>query len=528
MPKAAVKRFGSRKAVGGLKSMGTMQRPRTSSSFGVTWDDTQDLYRFGDFRGVLQKLWYDQPVRTQLLVAVAGINLLAALIAGAVSIFNTRTATQVEMEASLEVAERFVAVTVKDLAAQGKLDQLGQELPAQLKHLRHVRIMFINDSGELAVVSPPAGEDGAPPSVPAWFASLVRPETGDRKVRVLAGDADPIIVRGEPADEIAEAWQDFSSLAVVWLGINALVLVVFYIVMGRVLDPLASLSKGMRQLEGGEYGARLKPSKVRELSAITDRFNTLAGALDVTREENSRLYRQLITVQEEERREIANELHDEAGPCLFGIAANASSIQTIADRLPKQSTAEISKRVVEILSITERLKSMNRALIKKLRPGPLGRVKLAELIAELTAGLQGRHPDTQIHTDLGTLSRTYSEPVDLTIYRCIQEAITNAIRHGQPGNVWVKLTERNATGGNGHRSQIRDLQLTITDDGKGIAPSTPKGFGLTTMTERVRSLGGSCVVEGARSGGTIVRVEIPIDGDIKERAAAPELIGELS
>ena len=152
---------------------------------------------------MLQKLWYDQPVRTQLLVVVAGINLLAALIAGAVSILNTRTATQVEMEASLEVAERFVAVTVKDLDAQGKLDQLSQELPAQLKHLRHVRIMFLNDAGELAVVSPPAGEDGAPPRVPAWFAALVRPETGDRKVRVLAGDANPIIVRGEPADEIA-------------------------------------------------------------------------------------------------------------------------------------------------------------------------------------------------------------------------------------------------------------------------------------------------------------------------------------
>ena len=283
----------------------------------------------------------------------------------------------------------------------------------------------------------------------------------------------------------------------------------------------------MRQLEGGEYGARLKPSKVKELSVITDRFNTLASALDITREENSRLYRQLITVQEEERREIANELHDEAGPCLFGIAANASSIQTIADRLPKQRTIEISRRVVEILSIAERLKAMNRALIKKLRPGPLGRVKLAELVAELTAGMQGRHPDTQIHTDLGSLSRTYGEPVDLTIYRCIQEAITNAIRHGAAGNVWVRLAEQDAKG-NGHRKRAKTLQLTITDDGKGIAPSTPKGFGLTTMTERVRSLGGRCTVESASSGGTIIRVEIPMEADIKKHTTAPELIGELS
>jgi two-component system, NarL family, sensor histidine kinase UhpB len=477
---------------------------------------------------VLQKLWYDRPVRTQLLVAVAAINLLAALVAGAVSIFNTRTATQVEMEASLEVAQRFVAATLKDLSAQGKLDQLNQELPLQLKHLRHVRIMFMDDAGQLNIVSPHAADSSAAPYAPAWFAALVRPEIADRKVRVVAGRANPVVVLGEPADEIAEAWQDFASLAVVWLGINALVLIILYVVLGRVLDPLANLSKGMLLLEDGHYTTRLKPSKVKELAAITNRFNTLAGALDMAREENSRLYRQLITVQEEERREIANELHDEAGPCLFGIAANASSIQTIADRLPKERTVEISRRVGEILSIAERLKAMNRALIKKLRPGPLGRVTLAELIAELTAGLQGRHLDTQIHTDLGNLAKSYGEPVDLTVYRCIQEAITNAIRHGHAANITVELTEKDVGGTSGRKSAGQSVQLTVTDDGQGMAPSTPKGFGLTTMTERVRSLGGSCVVESAPSKGTSIRVEIPVQREGKERTRAPELVGELS
>ncbi len=477
---------------------------------------------------MLQKLWYDRPVRTQLLVAVAAINLLAALVAGAVSIFNTRTATQVEMEASLEVAQRFVAATLKDLSAQGKLDQLNQELPLQLKHLRHVRIMFMDDSGQLNIVSPHAADSSAAPYAPAWFAALVRPEIADLKVRVVAGKSNPIVVLGEPADEIAEAWQDFASLAVVWLGINALVLIILYVVLGRVLDPLANLSKGMLLLEDGHYTTRLKPSKVKELAAITDRFNTLAGALDMAREENSRLYRQLITVQEEERREIANELHDEAGPCLFGIAANASSIQTIADRLPKERTVEISRRVGEILSIAERLKAMNRALIKKLRPGPLGRVTLAELIAELTAGLQGRHLDTQIRTELGNLAKSYGEPVDLTIYRCIQEAITNAIRHGHAANITVELTEKDVAGTNGRKRAAETVQLTVTDDGKGMAPSTPKGFGLTTMTERVRSLGGACIVESAPSKGTSIRVEIPVQREGKERTRAPELVGELS
>ena len=140
--------------------------------------------------------------------------------------------------------------------------------------------------------------------------------------------------------------------------------------LGRVLDPLASLSKGMLNLEDGHYATRLDPPKVKELAVITERFNTLAGALDTARDENSRLYRQLITVQEEERRAIANELHDEAGPCLFGITANASSIQNLADQLPDKRTGEISRRVGEILSITERLKLMNRALLEEASARP--------------------------------------------------------------------------------------------------------------------------------------------------------------
>jgi two-component system sensor histidine kinase UhpB len=479
---------------------------------------------------VLQKLWYERPVRTQLLVAVGVINLLAALLAGAVSILNTRTATKVEIEASLEVAQRFVAATMKDLAAQDRLAQLNEELPLELKHLRHVRIMYMDASGQLTVVSPQPDNGAAGRRyVPSWFAALVRPQLVGRAVRVVALEGEnPVIIVGEPADEIAEAWHDFSSLAIVWLVLNALILAILYVVLGRVLDPLAHLSKGMLNLEDGHYATRLAPPKVKELALITERFNTLAGALDTTRDENSRLYRQLINVQEEERRTIADELHDEAGPCLFGITANASSIQNLADQLPDRRTAEISQRVGEILSITERLKLLNRALLKKLRPGPLGTVKLAELLDELIAGFQRRHPDTHIAVSFGKLAASYGEAIDLTLYRCIQEGITNAIRHGTADTLTVDLAETPVSRRNGAKGSRARLALSLSDDGKGIAPATPKGFGLTAMTERVRSLGGSCVIESAPSKGTIIHVEIPIERASTARARRPELVGGLS
>jgi two-component system sensor histidine kinase UhpB len=472
---------------------------------------------------MLQKLWYERRVRTQLLIAVGVINLLAALLAGGLAILNTRSATKAEIEASLEVAQRFVAATLSELSAQGKANQLDQELSLQLKHLRHVRIMFMDTMGQLTILSPQA-EGISRSDVPSWFSAWVRPQMGNRAVRVVAlPGINPVIIVGEPADEIAEHWRSFRSIALVWLLLNTLVIAILYVVLGRLLHPLDSLSKGMVSLEDGHYATRLPLPKVKELAVITGRFNTLAGALETARDENSRLYRQLISVQEEERRAVANELHDEAGPCLFGITANASSIQNLIEQQPHGRGMEISQRVSEILSIADRLKLLNRALLKKLRPGPLGRVKLVELLDELIAGFQRRHPDTRISASFGKLAESYGEAIDLTLYRCVQEGITNAIRHGKAATLSVGLTEIPTPRRNGAKRPHARLSLMLSDDGKGIAPATPKGFGLTAMTERVRSLGGRCEIESAPSKGTAIHVEIPV----QRAGAAPKRAAKL-
>jgi two-component system sensor histidine kinase UhpB len=172
---------------------------------------------------------------------------------------------------------------------------------------------------------------------------------------------------------------------------------------------------------------------------------------------------------------------------------------------------------------------MNRALLKKLRPGSHGRVGLAELINELVAGFEGRHPDSHIVYSAGRLAKSYGEPIDLTLYRCVQESITNAIRHGAAGNIAIDLVEESGHRRNGAKRQHSVLRLTVVDDGKGIDPSTPRGFGLTTMTERVKSLGGTCAIESTLGKGTTIRIEIPVQRDKKaERAKALELVGGMS
>lgn len=458
-------------------------------------------------------LWHGQSVRTKLLVIVGVVNLLAASIAGAVWIFHTRSATRTEIEASLDVAQGFASITIRDLASQNRLDLLSKRLPHELKSLRHVRVLLM-EGGKLSMLSPESNSTNGqrhPGRVPKLFADLVRPKLSGRSVRVVsASGIDPVIIIGEPVDEIAEAWQDFSSLALVWICLNALILSLLNVVLGRVLDPLASVARGMQSLKGGRYTMRLKTPRVKELALVTERFNGLAGNLASAREENSRLYRQLISTQEQVRREIAHELHDEAGACLFGIAANASSIRTFAGRLDGEPGVEIGGHVGEILNAADRLKAMNRSILKQLRPGPIGQISLPQLIKELLSGLQRSHRETQILATIGDLAKSYGEGCDLTLYRCIQEGVTGAVHKGQTKTVYVDVGEHKTAGRGARKHARKSLRATLRFDGSGFSASKPKDLTFATMAERVRAFGGACAIRSSASKGTTIRIDIPI------------------
>jgi two-component system sensor histidine kinase UhpB len=279
---------------------------------------------------------------------------------------------------------------------------------------------------------------------------------------------------------------------------------VLYVLFGRVLDPLTSLGTGLLDLERRSFGVRLTRPKARELAAITDRFNALAGALEATRAENAALYQRLITTQDDERRNTARELHDEVGPSLFGLKANAGSIATAAAALPDAPGRAVHERARDILAIVEHLQTVNRSLLTRLRPMALGHVPLADLLADMIRERARQNPQLAFPFAAGKLQPSYGDAIDLTIYRCVQESLTNAIRHAKASNVRVNLDE----------AQVADatarIELAVEDDGRGIDPQTPRGFGLRGMQERVRALGGDFTLENVSGGGTRVRVAIPL------------------
>jgi two-component system sensor histidine kinase UhpB len=474
------------------------------------------------WRAALRRRWHDQSVRRQLMISISTISIGAILLSILLAVLDARGRVEVEVNSSMELAQQLVRDMVKRMTTEAQMQELFNAVPAQLKYVRHARILATNREGELVQIAPDEAAkrqlEGRSDQAPRWFTDLVGPRVGSREVRVGLGSnmLGTIVIDSEPGDELGEVWDEVSRRAVIWLGITAMMLALLYVVLGRLLNPLIGLAGGMHELEGGHYGTRIDEPPVRELAVIAQRFNTLAEALEKARTENSRLYRNFIAVQEDERRQVANELHDEAGPCLFGITANVSSIERLADQAPEAQGGPIKARAQEVLTIAARLKTINRDLLRRLRPVELGRIPLEELIGSLVAGFGRRHPEVTFTVAIGSLARGYGEAVDLTIFRCVQETLTNAMQHGGASRVDVEIHEGpTETGGSGEPG--RTLVLVVRDNGTGVAPDASMGIGMTAMRERVRGIDGSSSIDSSPGRGTTISVRVPL----RSRKAAP-------
>jgi two-component system, NarL family, sensor histidine kinase UhpB len=450
---------------------------------------------------LLPALWHGRSIRGQLLLAFVLIDLVAVLVAGSVAIIRARSQIRAEMASSMRLAEFLVGDAAKFVDRQLPAQQFLAELPEQLRSLRHVRVEITNTVG--AVMAP---RSRVRPTVehepaPAWFSWLVvtpiKPDIVP--VTVSGQQIGQVEIIGQPADETAEVWGDLVAIGGVALALNIAMIAILYFLFGRVLDPLAVLTTGLSDLEHHSYGVRLPQSNTPELAVIANQFNALAGALEAARSENQQLNRRLITAQDDERRRTAMELHDEVGPCLFGLKAYGSSIASMTSAIPGKMGESLSECSGEILSITEHLQSINRSMLDRLRPMALGHVPLTELLRDLVHARSRQHPQISFNYKAGTLARSYGDSIDLTIYRCIQESLTNAIRHARAKQVSVELRQDDGL-----------LELTARDDGHGLSTDTPTGFGIRGMRERVEALGGQHQIASEPGQGTRIRIFIPV------------------
>jgi two-component system, NarL family, sensor histidine kinase UhpB len=444
------------------------------------------------------------------------IDVAALLVGGSIAVLRARAQTRVEMAASIHLAEALVGDAVALAHQQLPAEQFLANLPVQLRSIRHVRIAVKNESGIPIRATPPADAAAARASAPRWFTELVAPPVETRNVPVVinGGKVGEVEIVGEPGDEIAEFWQNAAAMAGTIVLLNVAMVGILYVLFGRVLGPLTALAGGLSDLKRQSYDVRMPNPQTRELAAITDHFNALASALETARAENLRLNRQLITAQDDERRRTALELHDEVGPCLFGLKANASSIASAAAALPDKDKHVIAERLRDTVAIVDHLQAINRSMLERLRPMALGHVPLKDMLGELVREQERRHARISFSFSAANIERSYGDSIDLTIYRCLQESLTNAVRHAQARQITIEL----------HAEAKRRLALSVRDDGCGIHPGKIAGFGMRGMQERVEGLGGRYTIESEAGNGTCVHVTLPL-AEIANVAASPDSRG---
>lgn len=226
--------------------------------------------------------------------------------------------------------------------------------------------------------------------------------------------------------------------------------------------------------------------------------------------ENKSLTQHILKVQELERLELARDLHDDIGQYLLAIRLDASSLIVKED-----SDSHPARR---ILSNAWHIQNMAKLLMRRLRPAPTNSKSCVDGIHLMVQEWRERQPNVNVELHIDECAQFFSEQtaerdlaaseqISVTLYRFMQEALTNIAKHAQAKQVAISLDLVNSTSD----SDTRQLSLEIKDDGKGLnEPVVSRGMGMVGMRERISAVNGEFLVRSNSPQGLVVCAKIPI------------------
>ena len=202
---------------------------------------------------------------------------------------------------------------------------------------------------------------------------------------------------------------------------------------------------------------------------------------------------------EDERRSLARELHDELGQYVSAVKIFA---QNIINR-SKGKDKDIEESALSVTSAANQIYDGMHSIIRQLRPGSLDNLGLSETIKDMASNWRSQHPSIQIDLFVGKNLDHLGEAININIYRIIQEAMNNCLKHARAHNISINLDHKD-----------KYLTLIFNDDGVGFDTNLltkSKQFGLIGMQERVKSLSGMFSIKSIPTKGTLINISIPLD-----------------
>jgi len=438
------------------------------------------------------------------------ITLLFALILLAGSFYvinNARTAVKEEMQSVSKLTLQLIEIALMSNTASStsETQQSVLESIANLESTRHLEIELYKTGNKGSMV-PVKIIPTIDAQAPEWFIRMVKPQPVEyrRVFRESLTAYTEILIRANPSDEITEVWNESRGVLGLLVLFAVLANILVYISLGRGLAPIESILKGLDGIEQGEYQRRLPRFKYPEFSRISEKFNNMAEVLQTSRDENRLLTQKSLAIQEDERRSLAQELHDEFGQSITAIKAVLASIE----QMNHQDSDMLKSSARTIGTFSDRMYEAARRMMRQLRPAILDEFGLILALQDMIDDWNSRHEDVFCHFEFKGNFDELGEEVNISIYRVIQESLTNIVKHAQATDVTVCLNRVELNRVENDPSYNFGIKLLIKDNGIGFDETTPRGLGLLGMRERVEALNGSFAMKSATNEGVEIIVSL--------------------
>jgi two-component system sensor histidine kinase UhpB len=263
--------------------------------------------------------------------------------------------------------------------------------------------------------------------------------------------------------------------------------------------PIAML---MAALAGIWFSRRRMEEIKAEANLRAEAESSLASLLS----ENRALAAHARQIQEQERKRMAQDIHDDMGQYLTAIRLDARSLTKLDDPV-------VVSRAERIGMHTEHVQKAIRNLLHHLQPVALDEYGLIDAVRHMVQEWKGQHPATRFNCMLDYKCGNLPDNIKLTAYRVVQEALTNISRHAEATVVSVTIEV------SGERNKA--LEIKVKDNGKGcdMSANSRQGFGLTAMRERVAVVGGSFMWQSAVNSGTCISIRLPLINTLELKAS---------
>jgi two-component system sensor histidine kinase UhpB len=426
------------------------------------------------------------------------ITLIVILVIGsAAAIWQARASVYAEVNSSVNLALQLI-----------KLGEAGEtRLPIDqnpwlrkiisLEQTRHVQIQLKPTMGSMVQIKSGASQRERS-SPPVWFVWAVSGDYPAVTYRLPGADAEPVsvVISADPSDEIMESWRETRAFFWVVLALSAGLFAGVNLAFRQVLNSVAVILQGLDALEREHYQNRLPRFRTLEFNRIAGAINHLTATLEKARQDNNALTLHSLQIQEDERRRLAQELHDELGQSLTAIKVMAVTAQ--------KPNADRQTIHASIVSVCEHLFQVVRGMMKSLHPLMLTELGLKASLEELVASWAFRNPEIRFALQCPEVLDELDASISIQLFRVVQECITNTVRHAGANTLSIDLCwDASASG--------EMVRLSVRDDGVGCDPARlNSGFGLKGIKARVKSLGGTVEFESAEPHGMALSISIPV------------------